>query len=72
MYPQIMIERTEALTDGGATLYGTDAVGGGFMNQLEWGSDLRGIPLPICDLAESLMNTSFDHNGPKNIVPFAL
>ncbi|MDZ7685980.1 MAG: TonB-dependent receptor [Gammaproteobacteria bacterium] len=27
-YPQIMIERTEALTDGGATLYGTDAVGG--------------------------------------------
>lgn len=27
-YPQIMIDRTEALTDGGATLYGTDAVGG--------------------------------------------
>lgn len=27
-YPQIMLERTEALTDGGATLYGTDAVGG--------------------------------------------
>jgi iron complex outermembrane receptor protein len=30
MYPQIMIERTESLTDGGATLYGTDAVGGVF------------------------------------------
>ncbi|XOV88958.1 MAG: TonB-dependent receptor plug domain-containing protein [Pseudomonadota bacterium] len=29
-YPQIMIQRTEALTDGGATLYGTDAVGGVF------------------------------------------
>ncbi len=29
-YPQLMIERTESLTDGGATLYGTDAVGGVF------------------------------------------
>jgi len=48
-----------------------NAVGGGFMNQLEWGSDLRGIPLPICDMAESLMNSSFDHNGPKEVVPFA-
>jgi len=27
-YPQIMIDRVESLTDGGATLYGTDAVGG--------------------------------------------
>jgi len=48
-----------------------DAVGGGFMNQLEWGSDLRAIPLPICDLAESLMNSTFDHNGPKPAQPFA-
>ena len=47
------------------------AVGGGFMNQLEWGSDLRGIPLPICDMAESLMNSTFDHNGRKAPVPFA-
>ena len=47
-----------------------NAVGGAFMNQLEWGSDTRGIPLPICDLAESLMNSSFDHNGPKSPVPF--
>ncbi len=48
-----------------------NAVGGGFMNQLEWGSEPRGIPLPICDLAESLMNSSFDHNGPKEVCPFA-
>ena len=48
-----------------------NAVGGGFMNQLEWGSDLRGIPLPIADLMESLLNSSFDHNGPKAAMPFA-
>ena len=48
-----------------------NAVGGGFMNQLEWGSDNRGIPLPICDIAESLMNSTFDHNGRKAAVPFA-
>ena len=47
------------------------AVGGGFMNQLEWGSDQRGIPLPICDAAESLLNATFDHRGPKPPVPFA-
>ncbi|MFO7821838.1 MAG: hypothetical protein R6V56_07295 [Lentisphaeria bacterium] len=48
-----------------------NAVGGGFMNQLEWGSDQRGIPLPICDMAESLLNSTFDHNGPKGALPFA-
>lgn len=47
-----------------------NAVAGAFMNQLEWGSDLRGIPLPICDLAESLFNSTFDHNGPKPVLPF--
>ncbi|MCK5131603.1 MAG: hypothetical protein KAR40_05565 [Candidatus Sabulitectum sp.] len=47
-----------------------NAVGGAFMNQLEWGSDLRGTPLPICDMAESLMNSTFDHNGPKAAIPF--
>jgi L-fucose isomerase len=47
-----------------------NAVSGAFMNQLEWGSDPRGIPLPICDLAESLFNTTFDHNGPKSPIPF--
>ncbi len=48
-----------------------NAVGGSFMNQLEWGSDPRGIPLPICDLAESLFNSTFDHNGSKAPIPFA-
>jgi len=48
-----------------------NAVGGGFMNQLEWGSDRRGIPLPICDAAESLFNSTFDHRGTKAPVPFA-
>lgn len=47
-----------------------NAVAGAFMNQLEWGSDKRGIPLPICDLAESLFNSTFDHNGPKTAIPF--
>lgn len=48
-----------------------NAVGGGFMNQLEWGSDSRGLPLPICDTAESLFNSTFDHNGKKAPLPFA-
>jgi len=48
-----------------------DAVGGGFMNQLEWGSDTRGLPLPICDAAESLFNSTFDHRGRKPPLPFA-
>jgi len=47
-----------------------NAVGGAFMNQLEWGSDRRGIPMPICDMAESLFNSTFDHNGPKPVMPF--
>lgn len=47
-----------------------NAVGGAFMNQLEWGSDRRGITQPICDLAESLFNSTFDHNGAKAVVPF--
>jgi L-fucose isomerase len=47
------------------------AVGGGFMSQLEWGSDSRGIPLPVADAMESLFNSSFDHNGRKAVMPFA-
>ncbi|MEA3400470.1 MAG: hypothetical protein U9R79_04420 [Armatimonadota bacterium] len=47
------------------------AVGGGFMSQLEWGSDPRGIPLPVADVMESLFNSTFDHNGPKAPVPYA-
>jgi len=50
---------------------GLNAVGGGFMSQLEWGSDLRGIPLPVVDVAESLFNSTFDHNGRKAPLPYA-
>ncbi len=48
-----------------------NAVGGGFMSQLEWGSDLRGIPLPVADCMESMFNSTFDHNGPKPPCAFA-
>ena len=48
-----------------------NAVGGGFMSQLEWGSDPRGIPLPVADVMESLFNSTFDHNGRKPAVPYA-
>ncbi len=48
-----------------------NAVGGGFMSQLEWGSDPRGIPLPVADCMESLFNSSFDHLGPKAPLPYA-
>jgi L-fucose/D-arabinose isomerase len=48
-----------------------DAVGGGFMSQLEWGSDLRGTPLPVADAMESFFNSTFDHNGGKVPIPFA-
>ncbi|MGD9109444.1 MAG: hypothetical protein PVG93_00755 [Phycisphaerales bacterium] len=48
-----------------------NAVGGGFMSQLEWGSDLRGKPLPVADCMESLFNSTFDHNGPKAALPYA-
>ncbi len=48
-----------------------DAVGGGFMSQLEWGSDRRGLPLPVADAMESFFNSTFDHNGSKVPTPFA-
>ncbi len=48
-----------------------NAVGGGFMSQLEWGSDLRGTPLPVADAMESLFNSTFDHNGRKAPLPYA-
>ncbi|MCC8179955.1 MAG: hypothetical protein LIP23_03460 [Planctomycetes bacterium] len=48
-----------------------NAVGGGFMSQLEWGSDPRGIPMPVADLMESVFNATFDHNGPKAPLPYA-
>ena len=48
-----------------------NAVGGGFMSQLEWGSDGRGVPLPVADCMESLFNSTFDHNGPRAPLPYA-
>jgi L-fucose isomerase len=48
-----------------------NAVGGGWTNQLAWGSDRRGIPLATADIAESLFNSSRDHTGKKPVVPFA-
>ncbi len=48
-----------------------NAIGGGFMSQLEWGSDLRGIPLPVADVMESFFNSTFDHNGRKAPLPYA-
>jgi len=48
-----------------------NAVGGGFMSQLEWGSDPRGIPLPVADVMESLFNSTFDHTGKKTPIPYA-
>ncbi len=35
------------------------------------GSDLRGLPLPVADVMESLFNSTFDHNGPKPPLPYA-
>jgi L-fucose isomerase len=48
-----------------------NAVGGGFMSQLEWGSDRRGLPMPVADAMESMFNSTFDHNGPKAPLPYA-
>ena len=48
-----------------------NAVGGGFMSQLEWGSDVRGLPLPVADAMESLFNSTFDHTGNKPAIPYA-
>jgi L-fucose isomerase len=48
-----------------------NAIGGGFMSQLEWGSDNRGIMLPVADVMESLFNSTFDHNGRKAPLPYA-
>ncbi len=72
-------EKAEADFSKGLALYlimrdlleDLNAVGGGFMNQLEWGSEPRGIPQPIADAAESLFNSTFDHRGKKPPCPFA-
>lgn len=69
----------KAKLDEGLALYlilrdfmkGIDAVGGGWTNQLAWGSDRRGLPMSTADIAESLFNSSKDHTGRKPVVPFA-
>jgi len=48
-----------------------NAVGGGWTNQLAWGSDRRGLPMSTADIAESLFNSTEDHTGRKTVVPFA-
>ncbi|HDT12982.1 MAG TPA: hypothetical protein ENO03_01355, partial [Candidatus Aminicenantes bacterium] len=48
-----------------------NAIGGGWTNQLAWGSDRRGLPLSTADIAESLFNSTEDHTGRKTVVPFA-
>lgn len=48
-----------------------DAIGGGFMSQLPWGSDKRLMPRPVADAMESLHNNNEDHNGPKTPRPYA-
>ncbi len=48
-----------------------NAIGGGWTNQLAWGSDRRGLPLSTADIAESLFNSTEDHTGKKTVVPFA-
>lgn len=74
-------ESTSELFDRSLSLYlivrdymkSVNAIGGGFMNQLEWASLSKDIiePLPVLDVAESLFNSTFDHNGPKVPTPFA-
>ena len=48
-----------------------NAIGGGWTNQLAWGSDRRGLPMTTADIAESLFNSSEDHTGRKTVIPFA-
>jgi L-fucose isomerase len=69
----------QAKLDEGLALYlilrdfmkGLNAVGGGWTNQLAWGSDRRGLPMATADIAESLFNSSADHTGRKPVIPFA-
>ena len=74
-------ESTTELMDRSLSLYlivrdylkSVNAIGGGFMNQLEWASLPTDIidPLPVMDIAESLFNSTFDHTGDKLPIPFA-
>ncbi len=77
--PPALTAADRAKLDEGLALYliirnymrDINAVGGGWTNQLAWGSDRRGEPLATADIAESLFNSSEDHSGKKPVIPFA-
>jgi L-fucose isomerase len=77
--PPALTAADKAKLDEGLALYlilrnylrDANAVGGGWTNQLGWGSDRRGLPLSTADIAESLFNSTEDHTGRKPVVPFA-
>jgi len=77
--PPDLGEEDKAKLEEGLALYlilrdhmkAINAVGGGWTSQLAWGSDKRGIPMATADIAESLFNSTEDHNGKKAVVPFA-
>ncbi|MDD8026837.1 MAG: hypothetical protein PHI34_10000 [Acidobacteriota bacterium] len=76
--PALSVEDRRMLDDGLAlylilrnAMTEVNAVAGGWTNQLAWGSDRRGLPMTTADIAESLFNSTRDHNGRKPVVPFA-
>ncbi len=77
--PPPLSDEDRAKLDEGLALYlilrdhmkSINAVGGGWTSQLAWGSCHDGIPMSTADIAESLFNSTEDHNGPKQAVPFA-
>jgi L-fucose isomerase len=77
--PPALTAGDKAKLDEGLALYlvlrnymrDVNAIGGGWTNQLGWGSDRRGLPLSTADIAESLFNSTEDHTGRKTVVPFA-
>ncbi len=77
--PPKLSENDKKKLDEGLALYlilrnymkDINAIGGGWTNQLAWGSDRRGIPLSTADIAESLFNSTEDHTGRKAAIPFS-
>lgn len=77
--PPPLSEEDERKLEDGLALYliirncmrDINAIGGGWTNQLAWGSDRRGLPLTTADIAESLFNSTEDHTGKKPVIPFA-
>ncbi|HSA95601.1 MAG TPA: hypothetical protein VLJ16_06095, partial [Acidobacteriota bacterium] len=64
--PPALTAADKAKLDEGLALYlilrnymrDVNAIGGGWTNQLGWGSDRRGLPLSTADIAESLFNST--------------